>query len=262
MTLDFSSYTAYPLKRKPRLDGVHLSMDGSIPLNDLETCVSKINGNWKLSEGGVLSAMAEPKLFFTCILNYNSSAKTTAIDTWDVLFQRLLGEGFPKGIVPCMFFASEFGCLVAECPFLHDKELFMAARDRILQRRRAFMGEEATDRQREIYRKWLWEERTKEALDGKLDTRALEEEIQKEVESIGKLCANDTCDFEWVSEKRPLKPCSRCQWTYYCSPICQSVDWNRHKKEPCGPLEVIIEYDDLWAPWTGVRKGTEAMALP
>jgi hypothetical protein len=36
---------------------------------------------------------------------------------------------------------------------------------------------------------------------------------------------------------------------------CQSADWPRHKKDPCAPIDEMVEIDDIWNPF-GLRKGT------
>jgi hypothetical protein len=38
-------------------------------------------------------------------------------------------------------------------------------------------------------------------------------------------------------------------------PKCQKEDWPRHKKDPCAPIEEMVENDDIWNP-LGFRKGT------
>jgi len=43
-------------------------------------------------------------------------------------------------------------------------------------------------------------------------------------------------------------------------PACQKADWKRHKKEPCAPIETIVEDDDFWSP-LGTRKGTELVDI-
>jgi len=83
------------------------------------------------------------------------------------------------------------------------------------------------------------------------------EEIDRGLERTRAFCANLRCMKPWIQDEstNPLKSCKGCKYTMYCSPECQKEDWPRHKKDPCAPVEDIVQNDDLWNP-VGSRKGT------
>lgn len=102
----------------------------------------------------------------------------------------------------------------------------------------------------------------------------MEAQIGQDVGGDRAYCANPRCMRPWKKDedKKPLKACKGCKYTMYCSvsasellvsfiltsalqPECQKQDWPRHKKDPCAPIEDIIENDELWNP-IGTRKGT------
>lgn len=113
--VSFSPYKACVLK--PLVGKFHPREDGTIHQDDLQSYVDTVANNWKMSEGGVLYIIAEPREFFNLLFNYHSPAGgTTGIEEWDVLFGRLRAEGFPKKIIPCM--AS------AICSLHHSKSTF------------------------------------------------------------------------------------------------------------------------------------------
>jgi len=235
--LDFKNYKDYKLKAT---DGMKLrpNSDGTIPKDVLESCHRYLEEYWKCSEGGILYAIGEGKHFYCPVLNYHSPEGTTGSEDWDRLFKELKEKDYPKSILPCMFFARESGCLDDACPFLHDETHERERREILLEKRRQDMRKPTSHQM--VYK-------GKNLKDGEIALA---------------FCANPSCSKAWLEkdEECPLKACSKCKWTYYCSAKCQKTDWARHKKEPCAPLEQIVENDDLWSP-IGSRKGTEWITM-
>ncbi|KLO14809.1 hypothetical protein SCHPADRAFT_850479 [Schizopora paradoxa] len=236
--LDFSEYKDYKLKNTGGMK-LRPNSDGTIPKDVLEECHHCLEESWKCSEGGILYVIGEGKNFYCPMHNYNSHDGTTGNADWDRLFDELKAKDIPKSMIPCMFFARESGCLDAKCPFLHDEKHFRELREKLVLSKRRQEMSKPTSRQMAYQGKNL-----------------------KEGDTALAFCANPSCLKVWLEkdEECPLKACSNCKWTYYCSVSCQKKDWKRHKKEPCAPIDQMVENDDLWSP-IGTRKGTEWMNI-
>ena len=51
----------------------------------------------------------------------------------------------------------------------------------------------------------------------------------------GTMCARPGCSLKQTPEGGSLRRCKRCRLRAYCGPLCQQMDWRRHKKEDCAP---------------------------
>lgn len=49
----------------------------------------------------------------------------------------------------------------------------------------------------------------------------------------GTMCARPGCSQTEQPEGGSLRRCARCRLRAYCGPLCQQMDWRRHKKEDC-----------------------------
>ena len=116
------------------------------------------------------------------------------------------------------FFAREAGCLDGDCPFRHDATKTKSAREDVFEKRRKYLKEPTpkqlsadTMRRRDAYVELhnldKFEDLPDEIEDEFLETRA------------HAFCAYPLCGKPWLltEEKSPLKACSKCKWTYYCS---------------------------------------------
>ncbi|KAH8115090.1 hypothetical protein DFH11DRAFT_1591355 [Phellopilus nigrolimitatus] len=260
--LDFSKYTDFKLKPVTGIK-LHPRDDGTIHPEDVKVYHQSFKDDWKMSEGGVLYFIGDPRSFYNIILNYHSPAKTTGSKEWDKLFARLKAEGFPKNLISCMFFARPSGCLNASCPFLHDAAAAEAARKRVLEKRRDYMLNPTPKQRAADNRRQQTEYRRNQGLSK--DAHLSDDVLSSLTKPRARLyCSNPACAFPWLTsdleDDPPLMQCSRCKWSTYCSPECQRADWARHKKEPCAPLEEIVSNDDFWSP-IGTRKGTESLNI-
>ncbi|KAF7792041.1 hypothetical protein EIP86_003068 [Pleurotus ostreatoroseus] len=130
-----------PFKLEPVIGvKLHPRDDGTIHPEDIKVYVDMFRSNWKCREGGILRCIEEQREFWNMILNYHSTARTTGIKAWDRLFDRLKRNQFDKGMIPCMWFAREAGCLDPKCEFLHDKEACERDREKVLEKRRVALG--------------------------------------------------------------------------------------------------------------------------
>lgn len=105
-----------------------------------------------------------------------------------------------------------------DCPFLHDGFAARAAREKVFQLRREYMlrptGKNLmadSIRRRNNY----FEAHNL----SKFDALSDELEMNFATSRARAFCANPECGKPWLitEEKSPLKACSRCKWTYYCS---------------------------------------------
>ncbi|KII96193.1 hypothetical protein PLICRDRAFT_35140 [Plicaturopsis crispa FD-325 SS-3] len=257
------SFGPYKDARLPAIEGVklHPRTDGSIHPEDLGGYTRGFKENWKVQEGGVMYALAESREFWNCMLNYHSPAGTTGIAEWDKLFYTLKTTGFPKNIVPCMFFGREAGCLDPDCPFLHDRDAVLASRERVLAaRRKQFDYKRKPTPHQVMARQRLLLSRHAGTDHARRDAMLTSGWVDRETKGDKAYCANPECLEPWKEsqEHSPLKACTGCKFTMYCSRECQVKDWKRHKKEPCAPIEKLVADDDMWNPF-GMRKGTEAL---
>ncbi|KAA1472778.1 hypothetical protein DENSPDRAFT_778964 [Dentipellis sp. KUC8613] len=259
--LVFDAYKPYKLD--PILGiKLHPRPDGTIHPGDIEVYQDTFKGNWKYVQGGVLYAMGEKREFWNCVLNWNSKAKTTGNGLWDSLFRKLKASGYKRDVIPCMFFNMPSGCLNPNCAFKHNTDKAVAARDHVLKKRRQVMNQ-PTPRQRQAH---LLARNAREQALVPVSISPLEEQEGDDelVDNplydmrVKAYCANIACNRPWFAdEANPLRACTRCKWAYYCSKECQTLDWPRHKREPCAPIEQIIENDELWDNLT--RNGTGLM---
>ncbi|TCD71843.1 hypothetical protein EIP91_003186 [Steccherinum ochraceum] len=167
-----------------------------------------------------------------------------------------------------MYFATEDGCAVPGCEYLHDKEACMRDREDVLNQRRIKLDEVTLRESMYWYDKQMikvWR-RDPELEYAFLGGKKIPEETRTrtDLKRIKRICANPEClAVQWklpIPEGRThmenMKKCSRCGITCYCSADCQKKDWKRHKTEPCLPAEELVYNDWLWGEF-GYRKGTE-----
>jgi len=86
------------------------------------------------------------------------------------------------------------------------------------------------------------------------------EVLRKKLSTAVAIC--NGCAEKWNSKDSAdvsLMRCSRCKWTFYCSPVCQRGDWKSHKKD-CVSQEKLVNTDDIWSPLM-TRKGTEYIGV-
>lgn len=261
--LDFTPYTQYSFE-PVRGVKLHPREDGTIHPGDLELYRDWFEGNWRCREAGILYCVAEFREFWNMVINYHSVAKTTGKEDWDKLFEKLKRSKFNKRVIPCMvgrflcpastncnsdlslfgqWFARPCGCLIHNCPFLHDKGACIRDREDVLKKRRTTLAAPTT---RDIS---LREQRFLDAraessrndtssgvpntddeddeifnlnLDLKVDPEM--EAMRKESARILKICSNPEClavvmkneTGEATPESPKLVACSRCKFTYYC----------------------------------------------
>ncbi|KAI0056597.1 hypothetical protein BV25DRAFT_1813747, partial [Artomyces pyxidatus] len=253
--LIFSSYTAYDLEPVRGLN-FHPQYDTPFDPEDIRYYVSQFRRNWKCREGGILYCLAEGRRWWKMLFNYHSSAATTGHKVWDRLFAELKNNNFDKRSIRCMFFARESGCLDPNCPFLHDEEQCRKDRQAVLRDRRYSITRipirEVSMRQAEQMNAYnaKYPDRT---LDDIEDDDPELTAINLEPFKIDAICWNPAClrvrfkePYEHESEVSKISRCKRCTIASYCSVKCQTADWPRHKRDPCAPMEEIIENDDLW----------------
>lgn len=230
--IDFSEYKDYKLERTGGMK-LRPNSDGTIEKDVLENCHGYLERYWKCSEGGILYAIGEGKEFYCPMLNYHSHEGTTGSEEWDRIFEELKGKGFPKSILPCMvcarcsetpryhelifkhqYFSRQSGCLDATCPFLHDENYFRGRREKLLDKRREEMSR-PTGHQMVYKGKVTFTHQ----IISKLLLRYWVSKNLKEDETALAFCANPSCSKVWLEKDAecPLKACSKCKWTYYCS---------------------------------------------
>lgn len=105
-----------------------------------------------------------------------------------------------------------------DCPFLHNVPAAQAAREKVFQERREYM-QGPTPRQLMVD---IMRRRNSYVQAHNLDKfedlpDALEDEFA--ATRARAFCANPECGKPWLlsEEKSPLKACSKCKWTTYCS---------------------------------------------
>jgi hypothetical protein len=179
-----------------------------------------IDGDWRMRQGGVLNAVGEYGDFFNCISNYHKlHSKTTRIPQWDTLFEKLRSSGYRKNIIPCMFFGQKDGCMDRNCPFLHDREAFLADRADILEKRRGrfknYKHQPTTRQHLNRYHSVL------DCIAGNDEAvRAqMNEQVNRDVGQDRAYCANPRCMKPWKKDedRKLLKACKGCKYTMYCS---------------------------------------------
>ncbi|KAA1472780.1 hypothetical protein DENSPDRAFT_801565 [Dentipellis sp. KUC8613] len=233
---------------------LHPLEDGTIHPGDIALYQNVFQRDWRFMQGGVLYAMGEAREFWNCMLNWHSSAHTTGCEEWDALFETLKANGYRKDTLTCMFFNMPSGCRTYKCPFKHDIVAAQETRERVLNMRREVMRKPTA---RQFQAHFLALDQRRRSGFGEQDAER-ERSIQANVVAY---CANIKCNRPRWKHEPPgkLRACSRCGWTYYCSTECQKLDWRRHKKEPCSPLEEIIREDWSWDQ--DGRKGTTMMGM-
>jgi hypothetical protein len=259
-TIDFSAYKEFKLRpiKDAELPELVSRMDCEIV--DIGIYSMARDEDWRLRQGGILFAVGEYGDFFNCVTAYRTTVTGDSfIEEWNTLFGQLRSSQYRKNIIPCMFFGQKDGCLDQNCPFLHDRETALAVRAQILKtrRQRVTRGKyEPTERQRIARYHAVLDCMSggDEALRAKI---AQSRQVNGDIGEDRAYCANPRCMKPWKKgeNRKLLKACKRCKFTMCCSPECQKQDWPRHKKDPCAPLEEIIEDDNLWNP-VGFQKGT------
>ncbi|KLO11666.1 hypothetical protein SCHPADRAFT_974350 [Schizopora paradoxa] len=257
--LDFSPYTEYELRPIVSKKALQRPI-GTYHPDELKLYHEYFANDWMHSAGGILHNMKDRREFFNCILNYHSPAKTTGNEEWDAFFEKFKESGFQKSLVPCMHFGNPMGCLVDDCPFLHDEEMLRERRDRILAARKKALFEPTPKQRLEYAQKYESMNRgrnTSTSPSAAMNGLSLEGSGAPRVRHF---CAKEECAKPWLAKDKGdhvLQKCARCQWTYYCSITCQKADWPRHKSE-CAPAEEVIANDNLWTS-IGTRKGTDGV---
>lgn len=100
--IEFSAYTAYPLKTIDDLK-MHVPRDdGTVHPRDIDPYVALFRKNWKCREGGIMYCIGSEREFWNVIMHYHSSPRTTRLEEWDDLLLKLKTEGPKPAIVPCM----------------------------------------------------------------------------------------------------------------------------------------------------------------
>ena len=99
--LDFSQYTGCEL-RMPLDVEVRLQEGGTVSPEDLKTCRDSIKVKHWISNGDILDALQDHRqAFFSIMINYNSTAKTTGDAAWDAFFNKLKEDGVPQKNIKC-----------------------------------------------------------------------------------------------------------------------------------------------------------------
>jgi hypothetical protein len=262
VTIEFSPYIQFklhPIKDVELPD----ARDGmSCDYADVATYQMAINGDWRMREGGILFAVGEYGDFFNTMTHYHSGPKGTLMEDWNTLFEKLQNSEYRKNLIPCMFLGQKDGCLDRNCPFLHEHEAVLAYRAQLLEdRRERIMLTKHQPTWRQNINRYHSILDNMAGGDEALRTEIADSNVvDRDLGKYRAYCANPRCMKPWKKDGKvkPLKACKRCKFTFYCSPECQKADWPRHKKDPCAPIEEIIENDDLWNP-IGHRKGTHAV---
>ncbi|KAI0029521.1 hypothetical protein K488DRAFT_32981, partial [Vararia minispora EC-137] len=222
---------------------LHPDEEGRIHPGDLEIYKEEIFVSWKNREAGILYVVCTGRPFWNMILNWHSPAHTTGVRAYDDLLSQWQQAGYPKSMLPCMFFARESGCLDARCPFKHDARATKADRDVVLAYRRAECGR-LTPVDVERYGPNAGDSVVISPSDDGFLVEQIRECIVRPPEPV---CWNVECRAlsQDPSLAQNLKTCSRCRVATYCSASCQKANWKSHKPD-CHPFERIIEDDELW----------------
>lgn len=146
------------------------------------------------------------------------------------MFSKLRTSGYSKSIVPCLvsahivgctlrllsplkWFGQLEGCLIPDCPYLHDLKRITEARASILSRRRSKLKayKHTPSPNINLERLASWESLRMEG-----ETREM---FEMRIEDEQAHCANPKCNHPWSKTDKvcPLKACSVCTVSLYCS---------------------------------------------
>jgi hypothetical protein len=126
------------------------------------------------------------------------------------------------------WFGRQIGCLVKNCPYLHDRAAVMANRRAVLDKRRATFDykHKPTPGQQRVRMNLLLDreaglrenfQRRKELVDSGW--------ISEQMKGDRAYCANPKCMKPWKEEEQnPLKACAGCKFAMYCSVSIESSD--------------------------------------
>lgn len=100
--LDFSAYAAYPLENIPGVQ-IHVpSRDSTVHPRDIDPYVGLFRRSWKCRQGGIMYCIEHDRDFWNTIMHFFSGPRTTRIDQWDDILNKLRLNGPNQGAVPCM----------------------------------------------------------------------------------------------------------------------------------------------------------------
>jgi hypothetical protein len=138
------------------------------------------------------------------------------------------------------FFGQKYGCLDRNCPFLHDREVVLADRTEVLEKRRKTFNYKNRPTPRQQWTRYFAVLNTMagndEALRAQIDKS---EQIDRALGRTRAFCANVRCMKPWLHDEptNPLKACKGCKYTMYCSVSALGSFVLSHLR-PCSSLNV------------------------
>jgi hypothetical protein len=107
-----------------------------------------------------------------------------------------------------------------DCPFLHDREAVLAERNRIVEgRRETFRYKQRPTYRQSIFREILVLRRIAGSNEALYDEIEKSGKVREDLKQDKAYCSNLQCMKPWKKgmKNNPLKSCTRCKWTLYCS---------------------------------------------